>query len=197
MPLPLGPAISGETFGVAAESGGFTIVAGRTAAGGGATSPQAWVSNDGGNAWARIDLPLPPGAVAGLGTDPGCGNNRTWVVGSAEFPGGDIRAVRWESLDDGQTWMATDLGTVPGSTQGDARALRIYDERDLWFIAGTSFTTAPALDGVAALWVHEMGDDDRTRDRGSHRRHSATCRVRVRWAGSTGVGPRTGGRHGT
>ena len=159
MPLPhYGPDLAGHATGIVEEDGGVLVVSGWALDGASNMIPQVWRSMDQGSTWSRTPLPLPPLTTAGLGTDPGCGNNRIFVVGSVERAGGDFQAVRWESTDGGQIWSVhDDLAPLPGQTQSQGNAVKVYDERDLWFFAGTSWVMDPAVDGVATLWIDDSG----------------------------------------
>jgi len=96
----------------------------------------------------RIVLPSVPGLS---GVYPSSINNQGWVSGFAGIPGTTTRAVVWKPT--GNTYVAIDLGLLPGTTISNAAGID-----DLGRVVGWSYT--PFVNGAAFVWTEADGMQD-------------------------------------
>ncbi len=96
----------------------------------------------------RIVLPEVPGLS---GIHPSSINNQGWVSGLAGIPGTTTRAVVWKPT--GNTYVAIDLGVLPGTTISNAAGID-----DQGRVVGWSYT--PFINGAAFVWTEATGMQD-------------------------------------
>lgn len=100
----------------------------------------------------RIVLPSVPGLSGITVRDI---NNDRWVAGFAGFPGTTTHAVVWKPQ--GDSYVATDLGTLPGTTISDAAGID-----DLGRVVGWSTTSNFPPTGSPFVWTDSTGMTDLT-----------------------------------
>jgi hypothetical protein len=96
----------------------------------------------------RIVLPSVPGL---MGIYPSSINSQGWVAGLAGIPGTTTRAVVWKPT--GNTYVAIDLGVLPGTTISNAAGID-----DQGRVVGWSYT--PFINGAAFVWTEADGMQD-------------------------------------
>ena len=96
---------------------------------------------------ARIVLPDVPGFVDITVTDI---NNQGWITGFAGFPSTTTHAVVWKPV--GNTYIAIDLGNLPGKTISTATGID-----DLGRVVGWSTTSNFPPSGAPFMWTEGGG----------------------------------------
>ncbi|MFN0150483.1 MAG: hypothetical protein ACKVU1_07220 [bacterium] len=111
--------------------------------------PQVW-ERVGAGPWTRTEAPLLAGGVTGAVTSTCSAPDILLpprVAGWSADGAGLRTAVQWEETLPG-VWEVTSLGTLQGSAQSEAAGLFLIPLVGF----GSSYTSAPEIDGLATLW---------------------------------------------
>lgn len=118
------------------------------------TTPQAWLSSDGGITWSRTALPLPPSGTDGQANEIIITHTHFLAAGWYDSSLGYRHAVRWESTDGGGTWMEVDLGPLGGLYSSEANDIMWPDGTRVEAV-GRSWNPLTPGSGAAGLWIDE------------------------------------------